>query len=440
MQKKIKLNLNNAIKFENHRSGWDYVIRSLSQLHDPNGLYLEDFIENTFGWKYCNYDSNSLKDVYYHNKTYQIKYKNVRLHENDHAVRLDENLYVKFNRTENRWRRIQKMNSYKWKKMPYAYRNIIYRMPWIGFMHNVPDVPVWFDYHNSPYQILNRPEIRESLEHCEGIFVLSEYLKKWLIEFFRQAHIDVKVNSLIHPTETPLIKFKWINFKKNNEKKIVQVGYWLRNMSYIWNLRTSYKKVWLYGDNYAINCLEREIMNCDKNKKILDKLKKCDNYNGKRISDVQLLKLSNDEYDKLLSENICVLNLYDSSCNNTIIECIVRNTPIIVNKLPAVVEYLGADYPLYANSTTEAEKILEDNDLLKKGYLYLKKMDKTVFTGEYFLESFKNSQIYKDLVKNYYNKPIDQPDNRHSRKWNRWCSSGSCLNENCNVHQGCRCY
>ena len=57
--------------------------------------------------------------------------------------------------------------------------------------------------------------------------------------------------------------------------------------------------------------------------------------------------VDNKNYDLLLSENIVFVNLVDASAVNTIIECIVRNTPIIVNKIPAVVEMLGENYPMY---------------------------------------------------------------------------------------------
>jgi hypothetical protein len=43
------------------------------------------------------------------------------------------------------------------------------------------------------------------------------------------------------------------------------------------------------------------------------------------------------------------MDLYDATSNNAIVECIIRNTPIIVNKLPGVVDYLGENYPLYFN-------------------------------------------------------------------------------------------
>jgi hypothetical protein len=64
---------------------------------------------------------------------------------------------------------------------------------------------------------------------------------------------------------------------------------------------------------------------------------------------------------------------------------------MIVKRLPAVVEYLGQDYPLYYETYAEAESKIADRDLLHKGYKYLKAMDKDFLMSEYFLESVRNA-------------------------------------------------
>lgn len=86
--------------------------------------------------------------------------------------------------------------------------------------------------------------------------------------------------------------------------------------------------------------------------------------------------LDNGAYDKLLSKNIVFLNLVDASACNTLIECVIRNTPIIVNPIPPVVEILGKDYPLYYNNYYDVSKILESPSKIKEGYDYLKNMPK----------------------------------------------------------------
>ena len=109
-------------------------------------------------------------------------------------------------------------------------------------------------------------------------------------------------------------------------------------------------------------------------------------------------RLTNDDYDELLSKNIVYLNLYDSSANNAIIECIARGTPLLVNKLPAVVEYLGEDYPFYFTDDQEATRKLNDLNLIRRTHEYLMSFEnKKRILMETFIDDLKNSSIYKNL-------------------------------------------
>ena len=85
-----------------------------------------------------------------------------------------------------------------------------------------------------------------------------------------------------------------------------------------------------------------------------------------------------------------------SSANNGIIECMARATPIFINRIPAVVEYLGEGYPLYIDSQFDLEAKIKDLDLIKRAHLYLKTIRYKVEIG-HFLESMVNSKIYKSL-------------------------------------------
>ena len=114
--------------------------------------------------------------------------------------------------------------------------------------------------------------------------------------------------------------------------------------------------------------------------------------------------LSNEEYDQLLTENIVFLNLVDASTVNTVLECIVRNTPIFVNRHPAVVEMLGPSYPLFYDHTenifeinTQIMKLLNNGRSIKNAYEYLKRMDKTKFQ----INSFVN--VLTKIMKHYTN-------------------------------------
>ena len=81
--------------------------------------------------------------------------------------------------------------------------------------------------------------------------------------------------------------------------------------------------------------------------------------------------LPNDEYDRLLTKSLVYLCLHDTSANNVLIECMISSTPFInIGPHPAVVEYIGSDYPLFLSSKCELEHI--SLDLVEKAHLYLK--------------------------------------------------------------------
>jgi hypothetical protein len=100
--------------------------------------------------------------------------------------------------------------------------------------------------------------------------------------------------------------------------------------------------------------------------------------------------IDNNSYDKLLSENIVYINLVDASAVNTLIECIVRNTPILINKIPAIVELLGENYPLYYKNNIDVYNLLSDANNIKKAYYHIKKLPK----DKYLINTF-----IKELIK-----------------------------------------
>lgn len=307
----IRLNLSNCKGFTNHRSGWSYCINSLLPLHSRSGVFVDDFIERSFSW-HLHY--------YYKKNEYQLPYNK----------------------------------------------------EWIGFMHNPPNIPDWFDFNHSPQAILNRKVFQESLKTCKAIVVLSDYLKDWLSE-----KIDIPIISVKHPTEKPYVFWTPESFFTQKKIPVVQLGYWLRKMNSIYELHTGkrYKKIWLRSDlEYAPYM-----------KSIEHKTQFIHSEGNYKNSSVELPEhLTNKDYDSLMSRCVIFLDLYDSSANNAIIESISRNTPLLVNKLPAVIEYLGEDYPFYFNTIDEASQKLIDNNLILETHSYLKNMNKEWLNGKIF--------------------------------------------------------
>jgi hypothetical protein len=261
-----------------------------------------------------------------------------------------------------------------------------YERPWIGFIHVPPNLPDWFQKEQSNDHIFNTDLWKKSFPFCKGLFTLSAYHRKSL-----ERKLDIPINNLVHPTETPKLKWTRAAFEANREKKIVQVGWWLRRLHTIYRLPTErYRKIFLrvtHADLATLLEHEREI------------LIKEGSFNDTMYRSAETVThMPNDAYDRLLSENLVIIDLYDSSANNTVIECIVRNTPLLVNPIEPVIEYLGPDYPFYFNSIEEAAAKAADSALIYRTHEYLcdhpikKKM-----TARYFLKSFATSPIYESL-------------------------------------------
>jgi len=167
----------------------------------------------------------------------------------------------------------------------------------------------------------------------------------------------------------------------SKEKNIVQLGYWLRKLDAIAELDTNYDKYWM-PSNYECGAL---LLRQYYQNKGVDWF-----YQKALWKDVKVLDfLTNENYDDFLSCSIVLLDLYDSSANNAIIECISRATPVMVNRIPAVVEYLGEDYPLYADMYSG----MPDVELIISAHFYLKHMNKEWLSGEYFLKEIYNAMV-----------------------------------------------
>ena len=221
-----------------------------------------------------------------------------------------------------------------------SFCNICYE-DWIGFIHMTSNC-VKSDYIQD--KLKNNPFWKESVKKCKCLLTLSDDLRKEL-----QSHVSVPVKSVFHPTNLFVRSFESIG------EKVLFIGSWLRDISFFERIAIppNYKKVALGS-------------------------------NGVFSSSIESCFVSSEEYDCLLSQNIVLLKLHSSSANNVVIECIARGTPIVINRLPALEEYLGKDYPLFYNKEKEVYEILDNADLLMCGSDYLKRLDKEKFSFDYF--------------------------------------------------------
>lgn len=246
--------------------------------------------------------------------------------------------------------------SFHWRKTTYKELGVIpYKKPWIGFMHHTTSGP------NNSRDLLNDPDFKSSLPHCLCLVVLSEYLKTCLKPLVPNTIIHV----LTHPTEIPSEKFRLQLYSTNRKKRLLHVGSWMRNVEKYLQVDTALVKTVLGGkQNFH------------------------QEYKASNPSVEFMSWLDNEDYDKILTENIVCIFLRDASAINTVIECIVRHTPIILNRLPALEELLGKDYPLFVDSHSQVTTVLKNSKLIQKGYIHLESMNKTKFTFDHFNKTF----------------------------------------------------
>lgn len=317
-----------------------------------------------------------------------------------------------------------------------------YTKPFVAVIHHTFDTEF---SDNNAYNMIHSKNFKDSLGNCRGIIVLSKYLQKQMSQEFNRMGINVPVFTLTHPTEISVPKFDYDRFVYNQNKKLVHIGAWLRNVYFFYNLTLgkyplSYKNIFSFNvkkesiQKVALKGIDMDdyfysdsFINTLKNisprlsKQIVVSRANCstDNsdflvynkwyyqfqsfVNHMKNSVMVLPRLDNSDYDNMLTENIVFINLIDASACNTLIECVVRHTPIIINKHPAVVEVLGHHYPLYYNKdepngisynyfqmNKEIDDLLNIKGIILKAHNYLKKLDKTPFSIDCFIDNLKD--------------------------------------------------
>ena len=350
-----------------HRSGWNFVMQNLQKLDSPSpsAPIFDSYLDKTFGWDY------------------------------------DFLCKTGF---------------------------LPYQREWAGVFHHTPNQD--YSQHNLT-SIFDKPKFIESLGLCKMLIVFSTYLKDWINSKLEYLEINgVQVIMFYHPTQLvdDCLKFSYKKYLYNQHKQVVHIGAWLRNTYDIYELQVPecYQKCALKGkqmDNYFV---EDDVV--DKIEELLGLVECCGDHQElvssggtgcmipinkkttnkyilgliklikRNHSSVQILEvLSNEQYDRLLTKNIIFINLVDASAVNTLIECIVRNTPILINRLSATEEYLGCEYPLFYDDLDHATELLADNCNILNAYRYLKKMDKSKFNISKFMQEFVSCEAYRSI-------------------------------------------
>lgn len=337
--------------------------------------------------------------------------------------------------------------TFHWSNTYMSYRGIIpYTSPWCGFIHHTTNTS--YSKYNTAALFENIKFI-QSLHTCVALFALSEPLAHHLRERLSILAPHVKVVTFAHPVVDPLKLFSLKEYIGNRDRKLINIGAWMRNPFAIYHIpKIPLHKAILMGNdmgdhippanfsiayigpdpNYKVNSNpSQEVMFSreDPGPKypcrpepgngprwvimvtewlvsigiqvshykdgvlyIFDesKVAQLNEEISHMIKSVATITYqSNENYDELLAKNIVFLDLIDAAAVNTIIECIVRRTPVIVNKIPGTVALLGENYPLFYKHISEVPSLISDIKI-NQAHQYLRRLDIKRFQMKYFME------------------------------------------------------
>jgi hypothetical protein len=259
---------------------------------------------------------------------------------------------------------------------------------WVGITHLTPvNTNTYFSKCNISKLIFNK-QFKNNLKTCKGLFTLSKYAKKCLESILLlMGYSNIPVVSLYHPIDIiePLFDINNLSIIDT----VISLGSQLRKNSTIFKLKTHFKKIWLSGRS---NVVSENIIN-----------EECKEFNiilsNNEKKSVNILNVDTKTFDSMLINSFIIIDLYDASANNSLIECISRNIPCFVSNLPAIKEYIGDDYPLLFNNIEELEIMLNNIDLIKSAYIYLidRPYLKERLKIDNFIKDILNSEITKNL-------------------------------------------
>jgi hypothetical protein len=183
----------------------------------------------------------------------------------------------------------------------------------------------------------------KKLDPCKGLFVFSEYLKKSI----EKNTTNVPVEKIYYPVKQYQKKFSYTNFIA--DKKIVFL-----QKKYQPFVQKSFSKLII------------------------------------KLTQTNIVK-----YEKTITSSLVYFNFDEFIQLDFFLECLERNTPMLLKRHPIAEEYLGKNYPLFF--TTKEDIVEISCEQVLAAHNYLVNIDKEKFRIQTFIKSIVDSKIYKEL-------------------------------------------
>jgi hypothetical protein len=260
------------------------------------------------------------------------------------------------------------------------------KQSWVGVSHhNSKDSR----HHLRLETIIRDKKNKLAFENCKGIFVFTKTQEE---EYSKLPELkDIPVSCLYHPMEKYdgdcFFNLESLSYKSEVDPLPINtlccVGDHCRLFKKFSRCRISRKKTVLLENSQHWRGTQPQ--------RYRDKqLKNCTRYD---------YRFSNEDYDKILCNNIQFAEFIHPCASNYVLECIVRATPMFVSKNKEIIEYMGDDYPMYIKRPHKRWNArLNDKKLIQETHEYLLNHPfKEKFTMQNFLHDFVNSEVYKKL-------------------------------------------
>lgn len=412
--KKINLNYIDQVTYLQglHRSGWTYVLLHLYDLHSDDGTLCDTYVDRTFLWgnesntsqSYIPYVQPWIGFVHHTFDTTFSIYNNLTLLQNENFLKSlphCKGLFVFSAVSKDNWsRQLAKLG---------------YDIPVTSLVHPTQFVDTRFtlgNFKSNPNRSI--VQVGAWLRDNYAIYRLNNGKSSFMLEngttVKKAALIGPKMEHYYKPYDF-FRRFRPPEWKHSDT--VPHVMYAASRSGQDGNLGDD--QLWeddttttitstngelpedITEEDGTTDGMCRDIMCRDSdfnlNKYVLGAINLLSEYDESVITYTQM---TDEEYDALFSENIIFLKMIDAAAINTLQECIVRNTPVVINPLPAVVEILGNGYPLYFDDISDVPDMIS-LDKIQAAYDYLVNMDKDFLRIATFMTDFTSSEVYRNL-------------------------------------------
>lgn len=232
---------------------------------------------------------------------------------------------------------------------------------WVGILHSLTSESREFNLN----RFFSSRVYNKCRDNCMLLLTTSEHSRKYCL-----SKTSIPVKTLLHPKPDTGHYFD-LDFYLT-QPILRHSGFFGRNIEYFISFNSNIQKV-IYCDRP--NRSKIYLNSLKNNQNIIFR----DGY------------LQAEDYINIFTRSIGFSFYDDCSASTAILEHIMTHTPVLVNRIPAIEEYLGKDYPMYIDDLPKnTDKLLIDRIFLQEvsDYLLVRSKKKEL-SVQYFIDFFK---------------------------------------------------